>query len=423
MSDKKNDEKLRILQERLAQIKQKQDTPIPVRVERETVIEIATPKNKAQKKEEKPLNTSWIKKTLIVGSVSTVLVGSLAFGIFYGYKNIDFNSLIPNFSSEKISQELVPPQLEYKLNLKGNNIAIITSYEDESSAKAEVIDLKVKGFKADYFFLPSKSNSKTEVWKVFIGPYESENETNQWIQNIDRKVEIVDLSNGMVIKEIKSKKLIAIEKAEQEKIAIEKAEQEKIVIEKAEQEKIAIEKAEYEKIAIEKAEQEKIAKEKTEQEKIAKEEAEQEKIENDYNRKEQSQLTEAVEEQKRFQLEKQEFENEKNQLKTAREQLEKDKKSLLVKKTQNKTKIIISYTYVFNTTMKDEGILIIKNNANYPIIKQNFANIISQGGIKKIINKAEYNLNTYGENIDGVYFEKSGTIVPIYNGKITEVSL
>ena len=36
---------------------------------------------------------------------------------------------------------------------------------------------------------------------------------------------------------------------------------------------------------------------------------------------------------------------------------------------------------------------------------------------------AKYDLNTYGENIDGVYFEKSGTIVPIYNGKITEVSL
>ena len=40
-----------------------------------------------------------------------------------------------------------------------------------------------------------------------------------------------------------------------------------------------------------------------------------------------------------------------------------------------------------------------------------------------IIKKAEYDLNTFGENINGVYFEKSGTTVPIYNGKITEVSL
>ena len=41
MSDTKNDEKLRILQERLAQIKQKQDTPESIRQKKETVIEVA----------------------------------------------------------------------------------------------------------------------------------------------------------------------------------------------------------------------------------------------------------------------------------------------------------------------------------------------------------------------------------------------
>ena len=42
MSDKSNDEKLIILQERLAQIKQKKDTPIPQIQQREEVIEVAT---------------------------------------------------------------------------------------------------------------------------------------------------------------------------------------------------------------------------------------------------------------------------------------------------------------------------------------------------------------------------------------------
>jgi len=375
MSDTKNDEKLRILQERLAQIKQKQDTPESIGQQKEIVIEVATPKNEAPKKERKPLNLSWIKKAIIVGSV--------AYGIFYGYTNINFNSLIPNFSSEKISQELVPTQLEYKLNIKGNNIAIIRSFEDESSAKALVNDLKIKGFKCNYFYLPENSNLTDEVYQVFIGPYENEKETSQWIQNIDKKVDIIDLSNGRLLKEMKSNKLIAKEKAEQEKIAKGKAKQEK----------------------------------------IAKEKAEQEKINNDNNRNEQSKLKKVVEEQEKFQLEKQELENEKKQLKKAIKQLEKDKKNLITKKIQNNTKIIINYTYDFNTTIEDEGILIIKNNANYPIIKQNFANISSQGGIEKIIKKAEYDLNTFGENIDGVYFEKSGTTVPIYNGKITEVSL
>ncbi len=51
MSDKSNDEKLRILQERLAQIKQKQDTPAPQRQQREEVIEVATPETEIPKKE------------------------------------------------------------------------------------------------------------------------------------------------------------------------------------------------------------------------------------------------------------------------------------------------------------------------------------------------------------------------------------
>jgi len=390
MSDKTNDEKLRILQERLAQIKQKQDTPRNTSQQREVVIEVATPKNETPIGEGKPLNLSLIKKALLVGSV--------AFGIFYGYTNINFNSLVTNFSSEETSEDITFSKLEYNLNLDGDNIAIITSFEDESSAKALVNDLKVKGFKTDYFFLPSKSNSKKEVYQVFIGPYENEDETSQWIQNIERKVDILDLSKGKVLREMKSNMLIAKEKDEQEKIENDNKQKEQSKIKEA-------------------------AKEKAEQEKIAKEKAEQEKLENDNKHKEHTKLQEAEKEQEKFKLQKQELENEKNQLQKDREQLEKEEKSLLTKKIQQKSMIIIKYTYDFKTTMKDEGVLIIKNNANYPIIKQNYAKITSQGGIDKILERAEYDLNTHGENIDGVYFEKNGTIVPIYNGKITEVSL
>ena len=51
MSDKTNDEKLRILQERLAQIKQKQETPVQNKTAERKVIEIATPKMKFLRKE------------------------------------------------------------------------------------------------------------------------------------------------------------------------------------------------------------------------------------------------------------------------------------------------------------------------------------------------------------------------------------
>ena len=187
MSDTKNDEKLRILQERLAQIKQKQDTPESISQQKEIIIEVATPKNEAQKKERKPLNLSWIKKALIVGSV--------AYGIFYGYTNIDFNSLAPIFLEEN-PEELTSNQLEYKFNLIGNNIAIINtknSITDEGSAKAMVNDLKVKGFKCNYFYLPENSNLTDEVYQVFIGPYENEKETNQWAKNLEAEFNIITL--------------------------------------------------------------------------------------------------------------------------------------------------------------------------------------------------------------------------------------
>jgi len=188
MSDTKNDEKLRILQERLAQIKQKQDTPESISQQKEIIIEVATPKNETPKKERKPLNLSWIKKALIVGSV--------AYGIFYGYTNINFNSLVTSFLEDETSEELTSNQLEYKFNLIGNNIAIINtknSITDEGSAKAMVNDLKVKGFKCNYFYLPENSNLTDEVYQVFIGPYENEKETNQWAKNLEAEFNIITL--------------------------------------------------------------------------------------------------------------------------------------------------------------------------------------------------------------------------------------
>jgi len=184
MSDKSNDEKLRILQERLAQIKQKQDTPAPQRQQREEVIEVATPETEIPKKEKKPISLGWVKYVVIIG----VVIGVVGFGSFYAYNN--FSNLT---SSEEITEEPIEFVLEYNLNLPGDNIGIISSFKDENSAKVMVSDLKVKGFKCDYFFLPNKSNSTEEVYNVFIGPYENEEETQQWIDNLDVDFEIIKL--------------------------------------------------------------------------------------------------------------------------------------------------------------------------------------------------------------------------------------
>jgi hypothetical protein len=185
MSDKTNDEKLRILQERLSQIKRKEDTPVPLQYQREEVMEVDTPEVKVPTMKKKPLNLTWIKYPLIIGSV--------AFGIFYGYNNIDFKLFLPDLSSEEVTEKSVPVELKYSFNLEGDQLAIIGEFEDEGSAKAMANGLKVKGYKCNYFYLPNKSNSTKEIYKVFIGPYENDDETSQWTKNLETEFEIVQL--------------------------------------------------------------------------------------------------------------------------------------------------------------------------------------------------------------------------------------
>jgi len=176
MSDKKNDKKLRILQERLAQIKQKEE-----------VTKITTPEEDIPQKERTPKSSSWVKYVVIFGILGIVIIGAV-FGSFY----IDFSNIFA--SSDKVTEETQEFVLEYNLNMPEDwIIAITASLEDESSAKAMVNDLKAKGYKCDYFFLPNKSNSKEEVYKVFIGPYENQDETNQWTKSLAGDFEIISL--------------------------------------------------------------------------------------------------------------------------------------------------------------------------------------------------------------------------------------
>ena len=184
MSDKTNDEKLRILQERLAQIKQKKNISSATRENINKEIEVPTPKMESPYKEKDPMSFKWLKYF--------ILSFCIVFGASYAYNNIDFNSLL----SDKIDKkeiDVVERTLEYNLDLKGDNIVITATFEDESSAKAMMNDLKTKGFKSDYFYLPNKSNSTEEVYKVFIGPYEHEEETNQWAENLKVEFEIITL--------------------------------------------------------------------------------------------------------------------------------------------------------------------------------------------------------------------------------------
>ena len=75
---------------------------------------------------------------------------------------------------------------------KGNYIAIIATYQDESSAKAYANSLTIKGYKCDYLSLPLDIKDK-KLFKVYIGGYESIEETKQWVKNINKDYKIINL--------------------------------------------------------------------------------------------------------------------------------------------------------------------------------------------------------------------------------------
>ena len=184
MSNKTNEEKLRILQERLTQIKQK-ETSSSENIEK--VSEIPNTTIETHQKEKTTISLGWLKYVVILGGI-----GYLS---FYAYKNINLDSLKSGetSASQIHSIEKADSAINYSLELTGNNIVIIATLEGEGSAKAMVNDLVVKGFKADYFYLPYKSNSTEKVYQVFIGPYENEEETNQWTKNIKSDFKIIQL--------------------------------------------------------------------------------------------------------------------------------------------------------------------------------------------------------------------------------------
>ena len=451
MTDKTNDEKLKILRDRLAQIQDKSTNENSLSDRKDLNLEKDI-NNSIENSVEITKNKKNNKTVIYI--ILFFLIGLSTFFYFLENKTADIIEKT-DFVAEVVEKEII-----YSIKYKGNNIAVISKFLEESSAKAEVNNLITKGFKADYVFLPEISNSLRKEYQVFIGPYETIEETNQWIKNIDKEISIINISDGTIIRTIKSSYQIKIEKekAENERLAKEKVENERLAKEKAENERLAKEKVENERLAKEKAENERLAKEKAENERLAKEKVEnerlaKEKVENERLSKEKAKkkrlAKEKVENERlaKEKVEKKRLAKENSKKKKLAEDKAKklnldkvaeEKKRILEREAEslkkeiallknrkilikNNKDIKIKYTYKFTETNRDEGFVTISNNAGYPIIKQTFINVESQGGSNNIVKGIKKIMNTNGMLIDQIYFEKSGNITPVYKGEISEV--
>ena len=202
MSDKTNEEKLRILQERLSQIQQKEDKKLQEeRVENSRPVTPVFEENLITSENIEPIapttreprNKSNFLKYLIIFAVIS-LTG------YYLYDFVDFDfDFEANFGEKEIKKEIVDENQEiiyYKSYFSGEYILIINSFNDINLANEEVNELVKEGYNCDVMQLSSVSNSKEEIFQTYIGPFNKLEEANQYLnssQEILDKGEIIKL--------------------------------------------------------------------------------------------------------------------------------------------------------------------------------------------------------------------------------------
>ncbi len=184
----RNEEKLKILQERLRQIKEKDEN---ISSSNNIINKSSTHENIGNDISEESSPKSSKSKSYIF--ISFLLVFALAFVISKTYDNIKFDkndNIVNNeVKQEKKSDILI--EKEYDIDkftdiVKGE-IAVVLNLSSEEEAINTKNELISKGFKARYFFSSDYSNISDESYEILIGPYETENELNQWLNNINTK--------------------------------------------------------------------------------------------------------------------------------------------------------------------------------------------------------------------------------------------
>ena len=183
MSERTNEEKLRILQDRLAtiqnkneieqQIKTEQNKPVAPVFKEELVNQPTSKPIKIQDTKERTFNFKYFIIFFII-----ILVG---YGGFEVYNTFDFAEL---FSSEKEQKDEKETEIIYnKSEFDGNYLIILNDFEDVTKANAEVQYYKNKGYKCDVLMCVDVSDCKEETIQTYIGPFNKLEEANQYLNS------------------------------------------------------------------------------------------------------------------------------------------------------------------------------------------------------------------------------------------------
>ena len=202
MENYDNEQRLRILQERLEQINSKQEaekeqpkvestTPYPNYNPKATQSSDENIVLEKIETEEQPSSSAWKKV------ITLLLIGGLGYGGYFFFENFDFSTFVAESSNtvEAAVEENIVAPLQYTLDFgEAKHLVLLSSFDNEDAAKMFADEKANSGYDASYFFLPAVSNSKKNTYQVYLGPYFSESEAKQWANTLEEiKFEILNL--------------------------------------------------------------------------------------------------------------------------------------------------------------------------------------------------------------------------------------
>lgn len=196
MSKSNNEERRDIVNKRLSEINDKIVNP-----NKKTISETPS-KNIQEQINDTPKNSNKLKTYLL--RIAIVVI------IFFVLKSINFGDLISSSFNKtssndetKIEVKVDIPanksnekvDLKYNFNFEGGkSIIVFGDYQTEALA----IEAKEKfaqnfvEFPLTYFFLPNKSNSKEEIYQLYLGPIDGESKAKQWSKLIGEKNQVIN---------------------------------------------------------------------------------------------------------------------------------------------------------------------------------------------------------------------------------------
>ena len=204
MSDKTNEEKLKILQERLVSIQQKKEVKQEERIQQNKPVSPVFEEDLVS--EQKPDTDSSKKKGSAWKIIFFLILFAFSGGFGYYFYDNDFEieptidnikkdfdtisdkalSLFGNDKDEdedEDDKEKKKKVIYEKSEFDGNFIIVLHTFNKSELADAEVKKLSKLGYPCDFLQLSGVSNSKEEVFQTYIGPFNTENEANQYLDN------------------------------------------------------------------------------------------------------------------------------------------------------------------------------------------------------------------------------------------------